>query len=143
MNVFSHTPNAAGLCALIEQHVCHRTPCLLTANTMHEWVAPNALTFFKKLLYQHQQKFISCGFTLILVWSGLVWSFKRNSQCVESVAPDYAVQAKRVLMLGHEYLLHPSSLAKHVTAFFSDALTTDTFALNDTLSSLINDLIDR
>ena len=78
-----------------------------------------------------------------LVWSGLVWSFKRNSQCVESVAPDYAVQAKRVLMLGHEYLLHPSSLAKHVTAFFSAALTTDTFALNDTLSSLINDLIDR
>ena len=78
-----------------------------------------------------------------LVWSGLVWSFKRNSQCVESVAPDYAVQAKRVLMLGHEYLLDPSSLAKHVTAFFSAALTTDTFALNDTLSSLINDLIDR
>lgn len=74
---------------------------------------------------------------------GLVWSFKRNSQCVESVAPDYAVQAKRVLMLGHEYLLHPSSLAKHVAAFFSVALTNNTFALNDTLSSLINDLIDR
>ena len=74
---------------------------------------------------------------------GLIWFSKRNSQCVESVAPDYAVQAKRVLMLGHEYLLHPSSLAKHVAAFFSVALTNNTFALNDMLSSLINDLIDR
>ena len=80
---------------------------------MRTRTALNALTVLEGLLYLHQQRLIyrsAIGLWLLLP-SVIATS-------LDTQYPAHAVQSELVFVLGHEYVLHPDSLAKYVATFF-------------------------